>query len=104
MLMSKMEKDYKLISDLITRNNNITDQNKNNYLQAIIAKNDDKKAATNEQIEHVSKLVEDDYSEFVDPINITDEIKKLREEDNDLRNKIQTAIKISNATTIIEID
>lgn len=104
MLMSKMEKDYKLISDLITRNNNITDQNKNNYLQAIIAKNDDKKAATNEQIEHVSKLVKDDYSEFVDPINITDEIKKLREEDNDLRNKIQTAIKISNATTIINID
>ena len=104
MLMNKMEKDYKLISDLITRNNNVTDQNKNNALQAIISRNDDKKTATNEQIESVNKLFEDDYSEFVDPINITDVIKELREEDNDLRNKIQTAIKISNATTVIEID
>ena len=102
-LQTKLEKDFANASDTIRRNNNTVEQNKNTLLNGLIARNDSK-SATDKEVELVNATVDGDYAEFIDPLDINAEITKLRESNLTLKANILSAIKISNATTVIEID
>ena len=41
---------------------------------------------------------------LVDPLNLSEKIMKMKAEREDLYNELDTAIKISNATTSIQVD
>lgn len=102
-LLDKLTKDYNSLTNFVERNNNTVDNNKLSMLNALISRNDSKKAS-DEEIQVVDKTFEKDYYEFIDPLGITDKIKELRDYTTTIKQKILSAIKISNATTIINID
>lgn len=102
-LQNKLEKDFANASDTIRRNNNTVEQNKNTLLNGLIGRNDSK-TATDKEVELVNATVDGDYAEFIDPLDINAEITKLREYNLSLKANILSAIKISNATTVINID
>jgi hypothetical protein len=85
------------------RNDNTVDSNKQVMLNGILSKSDSKKA-TDDEIAAVNKVNDGDYAELIDPLGILDKIKELKARTSDLQSKILSAIKISNATTVIEID
>lgn len=102
-LQRKLEKDFQNASDTVRRNNNNVEQNKNTLLNGLISRND-AKTATDKEVELVNATVDGDYAEFVDPLTITDRIAELKDYNLTIKANILSAIKISNATTTIEID
>lgn len=103
-LCTKLKKDYSYITQVVEKNNNTAEANKQTLLNNLISRNSDKKVASEEDINLVNATIEKDYMEFVDPIGIADKIKELEEYTSDMKSKLLSAIKVSNATTTIEID
>ena len=102
-LLSKLTQDFESITSAVKRNNNTVDQNKLKLLEAILAKDNSKKPTT-EDTDLVDRVNDKNYVELIDPLGITDLIADLRTRTSELQSNILTAIKISNATTIINID
>ena len=102
-LLNKFTNDYNKIADTIKRNNVIVDQNKQKLLGALLSKDSSKKP-TQDDIDIVDRVNDKDYTEFIDPLGLTDLIDELRTRTSELQSKILSAIKISNATTVISID
>ena len=69
---------------------------------SIVGRDNNKKMDEND-ITMLHKLTEDLYPELIDPIKINEQIDALSEEHNTLIKELDTAIKVSNATTFIEI-
>ena len=61
------------------------------------------KGLSDEDLKAIEKIVEGETPEMIDPINIKDVADNLANDYNALVKEIDTAIKISNATTYIEI-
>lgn len=88
---------------------NIYIDNKNRDLQnvadnmrlSILGK--DSKVKEDRPLDVVDTYVKENTTEIVDPININDLINKLTERKDKLNRELDTAIKVSNATTFIEI-
>ena len=55
-----------------------------------------------DSLKAVNKLVEDQYGELVDPLDMTNELKKLVDDYDNLVKELESAIKVSNATTYVE--
>ena len=102
-LLSKLQNDFNSISNRVDRNNNTVEANKQEMLKVIIGRNDSKKP-TDDDVAIVERAIENDYFEFVDPIDIKGKIKEVKDYTQDIKQKILSAIKISNATTVINID
>ena len=102
MLQNKLERDYNAVSDAITKQNRIVEQDIKNLLNALVSKSDSK-TPTEEDTNFATLSQEKNVLEFIDPLNITDKINDLNEQNTDLRYKILSAIKVSNATTVIDI-
>lgn len=102
-LLNKLTNDFNNISNRVDRNNNTVEANKQEMLKVIIGRNDSKKP-TDDDVAIVERAIENDYFEFVDPIDIKGKIKEVKDYTQDIKQKILSAIKISNATTVINID
>lgn len=102
-LLTKLVSDSNNILTYMKRNDNTVDNNKQIMLNGILSKSDSKKA-TDEEIDAINKVNDGDYAELIDPLGILDKIKELKVRTSELQSKILSAIKISNATTVIEID
>lgn len=63
---------------------------------------DTTKVLTEDNIKSLSMMVEDLYGEMIDPIHVADEIQKLADEHDTLVKELDSAIKVSNATTYVE--
>ena len=63
---------------------------------------DNSKTLKEEEVAAIEKLTADLYGELVDPIGIKDKLDALREEHDTLAKELDSAIKISNATTYVE--
>ena len=72
-----------------------------NYKNNLTSKADNK-ALSQEQLEMCEKLTADLHGELVDPIKIDEQINKLKDEHDTLKKELDTAIKVSNATTYVE--
>ena len=103
-LLKKLKRNYENASTLIKKNNDVADQNKHTLLQNLVGRNSDKNSKpTADEIALVENTIARDYAEFVDPIDITNTIVGLTTNQLELKSKILMAIKVSNATTTIEI-
>lgn len=106
-LLRKLTNDYENAFSILDRNNKNVEVNKQTLLNNLISRNSDggknKPVATDEEVELINKTIEKDYTEFIDPLDITEKIKVLKDEDATLKANILSAIKISNATTVIDL-
>ena len=84
-------------------------ENKNRQLEStaesmrmsILGKENKKKE--DKPLEVVEAYIKENTTELVDPIKIKDEIESLRQKNDTLLKELNTAIKVSNATTFVEI-
>ena len=90
----KKEEEIKLanINDLISKSRDDSD---------VLVK--DVKAKDDKPLEVVDAYVRENTTELVDPIKIESVIAKLTERKDSLLRELETQIKVSNATTFIEI-
>ena len=72
--------------------------------KANITGRDTTKQLDKDAIDALEKLVENLYSEMIDPIGIEKELEKLEDEHDRLVKELDTAIKISNASTYITVE
>ena len=98
---------YKMQNEL-SQKLNLTDS-KNKQLQetaenmrlSILGK--ETKTKDDEPLEVVEVYVKENTTEIVDPLNVKTKISELKEKRNTLLSELDTQIKVSNATTLIEI-
>jgi hypothetical protein len=62
----------------------------------------DSKSLTEDQIDMCEKLTADLHGELIDPLGIEKKIAELSESYNALKKELDSAIKVSNATTYVE--
>ena len=85
------------------RQKTVCERTKKDFIQTLL--NSEK---TNEldqdKIDAVSKITDGDTPVLVDPINLADKVDTYAEEQERFYKELETAIKVSNASTFIEID
>lgn len=100
-LIYVMQRQYDAAVTNIALLNKKADSELENYKNNLTSKSDNK-ALSEEQIEMCEKLTADLHGDLVDPIKIEEQISKLSEEHNTLKKELDSAIKVSNATTYVE--
>lgn len=100
-LIGKMEQQYAQATTAVQNYNQKADAELENY-KTSFAGRDNSKTLNDEEIAAIEKLTADLYGELVDPIGIKDKLDALREEHDTLAKELDSAIKISNATTYVE--
>lgn len=87
----------------------VTAENKNKQLEmtaesmriSILGK--DSKVKDDKPLEVVNTYVQENTTELVDPLNVTKKVEEIQEKRAKLLSELDTQIKVSNATTFIEI-
>ena len=102
-LQERLERDYHRAFDRVSTTNSKAETTKLTLLQALLGKGVDVSQASQEQINAVEETVKKDYAELVDPIDVVEKLKTLKDENISIKSEILSAIKISNATTTIDI-
>lgn len=100
-LLDKLEKQYNTAVTTLKRTNDIADAQAEKFKEGFVSKDSNKKISE-EDAESLTKLTKGLYGEMIDPIKIEDEMNSLDEEYGLLLKELETAIKVSNATTTIE--
>ena len=100
-LIREMESQYAKATAAVQSFNQKADTELENY-KTSFAGRDNSKTLKEEEVAAIEKLTADLYGELVDPIGIKDKLEALREEHDTLAKELDSAIKISNATTYVE--
>ena len=102
------ESVYQQITDLIDRFQKIDDR-KNSQLQSTAEEmrlsilGNDSKTKDEKPLEVVETYVKENTTELVDPLDVKKKMEALEEKRNTLLTELDTQIKVSNATTFIEV-
>ncbi|MBQ0036591.1 MAG: hypothetical protein KBT35_06715 [Firmicutes bacterium] len=100
-LYDTLSEQYDDINLLVERKNKELQDVANNMRLNILGK--DGKNKDDRPLDVVDAYVKENTTEVVDPINIKKLIDELMERKDKLKRELDTAIKVSNATTFIEI-
>ncbi len=100
-LQRKMQKDYNENVQFAELKNKQLQSTAENMRLSILGK--DTKVKDEKPLEVVEAYVRENTTEIVDPIGVLKKIEKLEEKRNTLLRELDTQIKVSNATTFIEI-
>jgi hypothetical protein len=79
------------------------DRQTENYKNNLIGK-DTNKTLSEDDVHIIDTLTSDIVPHYIDPIKCSEEIDKLNEIATNIVSEINSAIKISNATTVITIE
>lgn len=80
------------------------DRELESYKTGLVNRDSTKKDLSDKEVELAEKMVEGLYGVIVDPLNLSAEIDKLSYDYDVIVSELDTVIKISNATTYIELD
>ena len=100
-LLNQMTSQYCSAVTTIDNYNSKADAQLEEYKKSLLGKNSDKQL-TEDDLAIVEKMVAGLRGVMVDPIGIEKEIKTYRDKYETLSKELDTAIKVSNATTYIE--
>lgn len=100
-LANKLENEYNIRIKLAEQKNRQLELTAENMRMSILGK--ENKNKEEKPLEVVEAYIKENTTELVDPINIKDEIESLRQQNDTLLKELNTAIKVSNATTFIEV-
>lgn len=98
----KMKKEYEEEIQVINRKNSQIQSSADQMRLSILG--NDNKGGTDRQIDVVETYVKENTMVLVDPLDISKKLEKLSEKKTTLLAELDTQIKVSNATTEIEID
>ena len=100
-LQCKMESDFKRNLSLAESKNKQLQSTAENMRLSILGK--DTKMKDEKPLEVVEAYVRENTTELVDPLEVQKKIAKLQEKQDTLLTELDTQIKVSNATTFIEV-
>lgn len=102
MLRNKMEENYYEVLELKDLRNRRLEEDAEKMRLSILGK--DGKCENDKPLSVVDAYIRENTVEFVDPLNVLDKIEALKDKHTTLLSELETKIKISNATTFIEIN
>ena len=85
----------------VAKMNNVADAQLDTYVNNLTS-NDSNRKLSEEELSLLDGMVADLYGEFVDPIKVQDKLDKLQSDYDSLCKELDSAIKISNASTTVE--
>ena len=100
-LCNKMKDEYDLRIQLADRKNKQLQETAEQMRLSILGK--DTKIKDDKPLEVVETYVRENTTELLDPIKVAEKIEALKEKTETLLRELDTQIKVSNATTFIEI-
>lgn len=100
-LLKKMEKELNECVMSIDKKNSQLESTAENMSLSILGK--DSKVKGDEPIEVVNTYVKENTTVLIDPLNVRKKIEEINEKRRKLISELDTKIKVSNATTFIEI-
>ena len=100
-LQRKMETEYERRVDLAEMKNKQLQTTAEGMRLSILGK--DTKVKDDKPLEVVETYVKENTTELVDPLNVKEKVAALTEKRDTLLSELDTQIKVSNATTFIEI-
>ena len=100
-LRNKMEENYYEVLELKDLRNRRLEEDAEKMRLSILGK--DGKYKDDKPLSVVDAYISENTVELIDPLNVLDEIESLKDKHTTLLSKLETKIKISNATTFIEI-
>lgn len=101
MLRNKMEENYYEVLELKDLRNRRLEEDAEKMRLSILGK--DGKYKDDKPLSVVDAYISENTFELIDPLNVLDEIESLKDKHTTLLSELETKIKISNATTFIEI-
>lgn len=100
-LRNKMEENYYEVLELKDLRNRRLEEDTEKMRLSILGK--DGKYKDDKPLSVVDAYISENTVELIDPLNVLDEIESLKDKHTTLLSELETKIKISNATTFIEI-
>lgn len=100
-LRNKMEENYYEVLELKDLRNRRLEEDAEKMRLSILGK--DGKYKDDKPLSVVDAYISENTVELIDPLNVLDEIESLKDKHTTLLSELETKIKISNATTFIEI-
>lgn len=100
-LRNKMEDNYYEVLELKDLRNRRLEEDAEKMRLSILGK--DGKYKDDKPLSVVDAYISENTVELIDPLNVLDEIESLKDKHTTLLSELETKIKISNATTFIEI-
>ena len=100
-LQKKMESDFQKRVTLTEEKNRQLQSTAENMRLSILGK--DTKVKEDKPLEVVDAYIRENTTEIVDPLDVQKKVAKLKEKRDTLLTELETQIKVSNATTFIEI-
>lgn len=100
-LRNKMEENYYEVLELKDLRNRRLEEDAEKMRLSILGK--DGKYKDDKSLSVVDAYISENTVELIDPLNVLDEIESLKDKHTTLLSELETKIKISNATTFIEI-
>lgn len=100
-LRNKMEENYYEVLELKDLRNRRLEEDAEKMRLSILGK--DGKYKDDKPLSVVDAYISENTVELIDPLNVLDEIESLKDKHTTLLSELETMIKISNATTFIEI-
>ncbi|OUN59703.1 hypothetical protein [Faecalitalea cylindroides] len=100
-LRNKMEENYYEVLELKDLRNRRLEEDAEKMRLSILGK--DGKYKDDKPLSVVDAYISENTIELIDPLNVLDEIESLKDKHTTLLSELETKIKISNATTFIEI-
>jgi hypothetical protein len=100
-LRNKMEENYYEVLELKDLRNRRLEEDAEKLRLSILGK--DGKYKDDKPLSVVDAYISENTVELIDPLNVLDEIESLKDKHTTLLSELETKIKISNATTFIEI-
>ena len=100
-LRNRMEENYYEVLELKDLRNRRLEEDAEKMRLSILGK--DGKYKDDKPLSVVDAYISENTVELIDPLNVLDEIESLKDKHTTLLSELETKIKISNATTFIEI-
>ena len=100
-LRNKMEENYYEVLELKDLRNRRLEEDAEKMRLSILGK--DGKYKDDKPLSVVDAYISENTVELIDPLNVLDAIESLKDKHTTLLSELETKIKISNATTFIEI-
>lgn len=100
-LENKIEREYRRFVEVAEEKNRMLQSTAENMRLAILGK--ENKVKEEKPLEIVNEYVKENTMELVDPIGALERVEESANKRNTLLTELETQIKVSNATTFIEI-
>ena len=100
-LADKLEEEYRDRVSFAEQKNKQLESTAEGMRLSILGR--DNKSKDDKPLDVVDVYIKENTTELVDPIKIKDEIDNLRQRNDTLLKELNTEIKVSNATTFVEV-